>query len=362
VGRGAAGQEPRLCNTNPVAGANHREKATRPSADASVIICISNAVCAQIETVASDGTTARGELNLQEPAAGLGAAVDAVDPGAGRAAGENFPVALKILPTSRRRYLMAVYRFARTTDDIGDQAPPDQRLTLLDELEADLRRLYAGRDGEPGGGGGDGAEPRSQVVRGLGPAVADCAIPMQPFLDLIEANRQDQVVSRYPAFDDLLGYCRLSANPVGRIVLYVFGCFTQERAELSDAICTALQLAEHWQDVAEDLRAGRIYLPGEDLEAYGCTEQDLAQAGASPKVRELIAFETRRARELLDAGAPLIGTLRGAARLAVAGYVAGGRAALAAITAAGYDVLRETPRPGKRRLAGDLVRAYARGR
>ena len=291
----------------------------------------------------------------------MGAAVDAVDPGAGRAADENFPVALKILPTSRRRHLMAAYRFARTTDDIGDQAPPGQRLALLDDLEADLRRLYAGQDGAPGQGA-DGAEPRSQVVRGLGPAVAECAIPMQPFLDLIEANRQDQVVSRYPAFDDLLGYCRLSANPVGRIVLYVFGCFTQPRAELSDSICTALQLAEHWQDVAEDLRAGRIYLPGEDLDAYGCTEQDLAQASAPPKVRELMAFETRRAGELLDAGAPLIGTLRGAARLAVAGYVAGGRAALAAITAAGHDVLRETPRPGKRRVAGELILAYARGR
>ena len=311
--------------------------------------------------MAGDGTTARGELSLQEPAATIGAAVDAVDPGAERAAGENFPVALKILPTSRRRHLMAAYRFARTTDDIGDQAPPDQRLALLDDLEADLRRLYAGQDGAPGQGA-DGAEPRSQVVRGLGPAVAECAIPMQPFLDLIEANRQDQVVSRYPAFDDLLGYCRLSANPVGRIVLYVFGCFTQPRAELSDSICTGLQLAEHWQDVAEDLRAGRIYLPGEDLDAYGCTEQDLAQASAPPKVRELIAFETRRARELLDAGAPLIGTLRGAARLAVAGYLAGGRAALAAITAAGHDVLRETPRPGKRRVAGELILAYARGR
>ena len=322
--------------------------------------------------MAGDGTTARGELGLQEPAATIGAAVDAVDPGAERAAGENFPVALKILPTSRRRHLMAAYRFARTTDDIGDQAPPDQRLALLDDLEADLRRLYAGQDGAPGhgaagqGAAGQGAAdveaPRSQVVRGLGPAVAECAIPMQPFLDLIEANRQDQVVSRYPAFDDLLGYCRLSANPVGRIVLYVFGCFTQPRAELSDSICTGLQLAEHWQDVAEDLRAGRIYLPGEDLDAYGCTEQDLAQASAPPKVRELMAFETRRARELLDAGAPLIGTLRGAARLAVAGYVAGGRAALAAITAAGHDVLRETPRPGKRRVAGELILAYARGR
>ena len=314
--------------------------------------------------MARDGATVSGEFRLEEePAAASGAAVDAVDPGAGRAAGENFPVALRVLPTSRRRYLMAVYGFARTADDIGDQAPPDQRLGLLDELEADLRRLYAGRDGthDPGQGG-DGAEPRSRVVGALGPAVTDCGIPMQPFLDLIQANRQDQAVSRYQAFEDLLGYCRLSANPVGRIVLYVFGSFSAPRAELSDSVCTALQLAEHWQDVAEDLHAGRIYLPAQDMDTFGCTEQDLAQPSAPPQVRKLIAFETRRARTLLDAGAPLIGTLRGAARAAVAGYVAGGRAALAAIAAADHDVLRATPRPRKRRVAAELVLAYARGR
>src|SRR5215469_14595591 len=291
---------------------------------------------------------------MEEPALAAGAAVDAVDPGAGRAAGENFPVALRVLPTSRRRYLMAVYGFARTADGIGDRAPPDQRLRLLDELEADLRRLYAGRDGahDPGEAA-DGAEPRSRVVGALGPAVTDCGIPMQPFLDLIQANRQDQAVSRYQAFDDLLGYCRLSANPVGRIVLYVFGSFSASRAELSDSVCTALQLAEHWQDVAEDLRAGRIYLPAQDMDTFGCSERDLAQASAPPQVRELIAFETRRAKALLDAGAPLIGTLRGAARAAVAGYVAGGRATLAAIATADHDVLRATPRPRKQRMAAE---------
>ena len=295
-----------------------------------------------------------GEFRLEEePAAVVGAAIDAVDPGAARAAGENFPVALRVLPTSRRRYLMAVYGFARTADDIGDRAPPEQRLRLLDELEADLRRLYAGRDG---------GQPGSRVVRALGPAVSDCGIPMQPFLDLIQANRQDQAVSRYQTFEDLVGYCRLSADPVGRIVLHVFGSFSPERAELSDSICTGLQLAEHWQDVAEDLRAGRVYLPAQDLDRFGCTEQDLAQASAPPQVRKLVAFETGRALALLDAGAPLIGTLRGTARVAVAGYVAGGRAALAAIAAADHDVLRATPRPRKPYLAAQLVLAYARGR
>jgi squalene synthase HpnC len=278
-----------------------------------------------------------------------------MDPGAGRASGENFPVALRLLPTSRRKYLMAVYGFARTTDDIGDRAPPGQRIRLLDELEHDLRRHYAGR---AGGGGG----PGTQVVRALGPAVTDCGIPMQPFLDLIQANRQDQVVGRYQTFEDLLGYCRLSANPVGRIVLYVFGAFSERRAELSDSVCTALQLAEHWQDVAEDFRANRIYLPAQDMKEFGCAEEDLALDSAPPQLRALIAFETDRAAAMLDAGAPLIGALRGAARTAVAGYVGGGRAALAAIAAAGHDVLRGTPVPRKRRLAAELLLAYARGR
>jgi len=319
--------------------------------------------------VTRNGTGASGGLRMEpQPPAAAADAVDEANLLAGQAAGENFPVALRLLPARRRRHLMAVYGFARTVDDMGDEAPPEQRPRLLDELEADLRRLYARYGGTSSGSagdsgpGGDAEGPRSRVVRALAPTVADCAIPMQPFLDLILANRQDQVVSRYQTFQDLLGYCRLSANPVGRIVLYVFNSFSPQRAELSDSVCTALQLAEHWQDVAEDLRAGRIYLPAADMEAYGCTEQDLAQASTPPSARALIAFETGRAKALLDAGAPLIGMLQGSARLAVAGYVAGGRAALAAIAGADHDVLRATPRPAKRRLAAELIRAYARGR
>jgi squalene synthase HpnC len=290
----------------------------------------------------------------------------------GKAAAENFPVALRLLPRRYRAHLAAVYGFARSADDMGDEAPAGERLELLDELEADLGRLYRmvtglaspGQPGpEPGreAAGPDRDCPRLAVVRALAPAVVAASIPAQPFLDLIEANRQDQVVTRYPAFADLLAYCRLSANPVGRIVLHVFGAATPEREVLSDQVCTALQLAEHWQDVAEDLRAGRIYLPQEDMKRLGCTEGDLAEPAASPRVRELMAFEVERARALLDAGAPIIGTLRGAARVAVAGYVAGGRAALAAIAASGYDVLRATPRPGKARVAAELGRAYATG-
>jgi squalene synthase HpnC len=275
------------------------------------------------------------------------------------ASGENFPVALRLLPARHRRHLTNLYFFARLTDDLGDEArdgSADQadvtklRLGLLDELAADVDRIYSG------------GTPQSPVMRAMAETVRECGVPAQPLHDLIQANRQDQQVTRYPTYPDLARYCELSANPVGQIVLYIFGVATPERIVLSDNICTALQLAEHWQDVAEDLGMGRIYLPGEDLERFGCTEADLAAPAANAAVRQLMIFETDRASRLLDQGAPLVGTLRGAARLAVAGYLAGGRAALAAIRQQHYDVLRGTPRGRKPRLAAELVMAYVRGR
>jgi squalene synthase HpnC len=278
------------------------------------------------------------------------------------ASGENFPVALRVLPARHRRHLTNLYFFARLTDDLGDEARDAQadagesadvsklRLRLLDELAADVDRIYQGQT------------PESPVMRAMAETVRECGVPAQPLLDLIQANRQDQQVTRYRTYPDLQQYCELSANPIGQVVLYIFGVATPQRIALSDSICTALQLAEHWQDVAEDLGHGRIYLPGEDLERYGCTEADLAAPTAGPAVRELMIFETDRASRLLDEGAPLVGTLRGAARLAVAGYLAGGRAALAAIRAQRHDVLIQTPRPRKPRLAGELAKAYVRGR
>jgi squalene synthase HpnC len=266
-----------------------------------------------------------------------------------RSGGENFPVALRILPAARRRHLMAIYGFARITDDIGDEAPPAQRIPMLDELEADLGRLNDG-------------QARLPVIRALAPVICGLGVPEQLFIDIISANRQDQIVSRYETFAELEGYCRLSANPVGRMVLHVFGAYSEARAELSDQVCTALQLAEHWQDVAEDYRAGRIYLPGEDLAAHGVAEADLAAPAAGEPLLRLMEFEVRRARRLLDAGAPLVGTLRGTARLAVAGYVAGGRAALGAIEAAHCDVLSVTAAPGQRATAAALLRAVVTGR
>jgi squalene synthase HpnC len=271
------------------------------------------------------------------------------------ASGENFPVALRMLPARHRKHLTNLYFFARLTDDLGDEARgeenvTDLRLRLLDELAADVDRIYSGKT------------PQSPVIKAMAETVRECDVPAQPLLDLIQANRQDQLVARYRTYQELEQYCELSANPVGQIVLYIFGVATPRRIEFSDSICTALQLAEHWQDVAEDLAAGRIYLPGEDLERFGVTEADLAAPGAGPAVRQLMSFETDRAERLLDSGAPLVHTLHGAARLAVAGYLAGGRAALAAIRDQDYDVLRGTPRPRKQRLAKELAKAYVTGR
>ena len=272
------------------------------------------------------------------------------------ASGENFPVALRVLPQRYRRHLTNLYFFARLTDDLGDEARTSTddvttlRLALLDELAADVTRIY------------DGGTPSSPVMQAMAETVRDCGVPAKPLRDLIQANRQDQEVTRYPTFPDLEQYCELSANPVGQVVLYIFGAATPERLALSDRICTALQLAEHWQDVAEDLALGRIYLPAEDLERYAVTEKDLAAPTANPAVKQLMRFEVDRAERLLDEGAPLVGTLRGAARLAVAGYLAGGRAALAAIRKQQYDVLSAQSKPAKPRMAAELARAYARGR
>ena len=305
---------------------------------------------AEIETVTRDGAGAG--IVLGQQAAQLQPA-----PGdlTGKAAAENFPVALRMLPRRYRQHLMAVYSFARTVDDAGDEAPPDQRQQLLAGLAEDLERLYT-----PQAGPGD--EPRDPAVRGLAATVRDCAIPAQPFRDLIAANQQDQVVFRYQTFADLLGYCELSANPVGRIVLYVFGASTPERAGLSDCVCSGLQIVEHLQDVAEDFQAGRIYIPLDDLRSHGCAEADLAASTASPQLRGLIAAEAAKAAALISAGSPLVGQLRGPARAAVAGYVAGGRAALAALGKARYDVLAVAAKPSKGRTAVGLLSALVRGR
>ncbi|WP_344443874.1 squalene synthase HpnC [Kitasatospora nipponensis] len=295
-----------------------------------------------------------------------------------KAARENFPVAPAFLPAAWRDDLMAVYGFARLVDDAGDgdladpagtavlleaATPSEQgdqtdfRLGLLDGLERDLDRAFAAA--LPGG---SSEPPRHPLMRALVPLIGRHALTPEPFRRLIQANRVDQTTARYATFEDLVGYCTLSADPVGRLVLSIAGVSSPERIERSDAVCTALQVVEHLQDVAEDLGRGRIYLPAQDLARFGVTEDDLARPTASAAVRELVAFEAARARTLLDRGAPLVGTVQGRLRLLLAGFTAGGYATLAAIEAAGYDVLAQQPKPDKRRLALKAAAIFAKGR
>ncbi|ORT53887.1 squalene synthase HpnC [Streptomyces sp. CB03238] len=281
-----------------------------------------------------------------------------------KAAHENFPVAPFFLPRAWRADLMAVYGYARLVDDIGDGdlAPggadarhlgaegETDRLALLDAFEADLRRVF------------DGA-PSHPLLRALQPTVRRHALTPEPFIGLIEANRQDQVVRRYQTYDELVAYCELSANPVGRLVLDITGTTSPERLRRSDSICTALQIVEHLQDVAEDLAHDRIYLPAEDMKRFHVTEADLARPTGGASVRALIAYEAERARRLLDDGTPLVGSVHGRLRLLLAGFVAGGHAALDAITAAGHDVLPGPPKatgPNLMREVGTVLRRARR--
>ncbi|MET8171475.1 squalene synthase HpnC [Streptomyces clavifer] len=277
-----------------------------------------------------------------------------------KAADENFPVAPFFLPRAWRDDLMAVYGFARLVDDIGDGdlAPggadarhlgvgpgtAEDRLALLDALEADLHRVFA-----------DAADgPLHPLMRALLPTVRRCALTPDPFLGLIEANRQDQKVRRYGTYEELLAYCELSANPVGRLVLQITGTASPERIRRSDAVCTALQIAEHLQDVTEDLGRDRIYLPAEDMARFHVSESDLAAPTGGASLRALVAFEAQRAHDLLDEGIPLVGSVRGRLRLLLAGFVGGGRAALTAVAAAGFDVLPGPPKPNAPRLLREV--------
>jgi len=264
-----------------------------------------------------------------------------------RASRENFSVASLVLGRDARAHLLAIYGFARLVDQLGDEAGGD-RLAHLDDLEDDLARAFDGEAEHP-------------LLRRLAPTLKAFDLPREPFQRLIEANRRDQSVVAYATFDELLGYCELSANPVGELVLHIFGAATPDRIALSDRVCTALQLAEHWQDVAEDYRNGRVYLPAEDLRRFGVTTDDLAATLTGGPLRQLLGFEVARARELLDGGAGLVGRLRGRARIAVAGYVGGGRAALEAIAAADYDVLAGAPKAGSGRRVRATLRAFVTG-
>jgi squalene synthase HpnC len=262
-----------------------------------------------------------------------------------RAGQENFPVALWFLPAKVRHRLMAVYGFARLVDDVGDEGGGDVA-AQLDWLEEDLARAATGSAVHP-------------LLQRLTPLLVDFGLPLDPFRRLIEANRRDQQVGRYPTFEDLRAYCALSATPVGELVLGIFEVSTAERRAWSDDVCTALQLVEHLQDLGEDARRGRVYLPAEDMARFGCPESDLLAPTASRELREVVAFETDRSRHLLRQATPLARSLPILPRLAIAGFAAGGLATVDALVKADYEVLAETRRPARSRLLVHLARLSA---
>jgi squalene synthase HpnC len=250
-----------------------------------------------------------------------------------RAAGENFPVASFLAPRWARPHLRAIYGFARLVDNLGDEATGD-RNALLDELEREL-------DGPP----------RTEVMRRLRATIAACRLPREPFARLIEANRIDQVKSRYETWDEVREYCTYSADPVGRLVLGVYG--RAEEAELlamSDAVCTGLQLVNFLQDPPRDLALGRVYLPLEDLRRFGVEERELA-GPLTDRFATLMRFEAERAHGLLVSGVPLRRALGGRPGLSVALYARGGLAALDALERAGWDVFSSRPAPSRRTFA-----------
>jgi squalene synthase HpnC len=258
---------------------------------------------------------------------------------------ENFSVATWFLPKRLRPHFHSVYAYCRISDDLGDEVGnPQQALALLDAWENELDACYAGN-------------PRHPVFVALRETVLACDVPKQPFANLLKAFRQDQTVTRYHTFDDVLGYCQYSANPVGHLVLYLCGYRDQERQRLSDFTCTALQLANFWQDVTQDFNKGRIYLPLEDLRRFGVTEEQIEQRRFDDRFRELMRFEVDRAREWFDRGLPLVKKVDRELALDIELFSRGGMEILNAIERRGFDVLRNRPAISKPRKLWLVARA-----
>jgi squalene synthase HpnC len=261
---------------------------------------------------------------------------------------ENFSVATLLLPRPLLPHFHAVYAWCRWADDLADEAGGGARaLELLQWWRDELGRCFAG-------------EPRHPVLVALRATVERYAIPPQPFLDLLFAFEQDQLVKRYATYEQLLDYCRHSANPVGRLVLSLFECCGAERAELSDRICTALQLTNFWQDVARDSALGRVYLPEEDMDRFGYPEADLRRQRFTTAFARLMHFEVERARDLFYRGLPLVDRVPAAVRVDVELFARGGLAVLGKIERQGYNVWRRRPRLSKWEKAALMARAVWR--
>jgi squalene synthase HpnC len=275
---------------------------------------------------------------------------------------ENFSVATWFLPAKLRQHFYNVYAYCRISDDLGDEVGnPQQSLELLDQWESELDACYAESHPSPSTPGVPETQgsPRHPVFVALAETVRQFNIPKHEFSDLLIAFRQDQNVTRFETFDDVLGYCRYSANPVGHLVLYLCGYSDAERQQLSDYTCTALQLANFWQDVVVDFGKGRIYLPLEDLRRFGVSGEDIAQRRATPQFIELMKFQVQRAREWFELGLPLIGKVNKELAIDLELFSRGGQEILNAIERQGFDVLRQRPAISKSRKLWLVARAAA---
>src|SRR5437667_2296583 len=250
---------------------------------------------------------------------------------------ENFNVVSWLLPRELHQHFYNLYAYCRWADDLGDEVPETQRaLELLDWWEHELDLCYEGR-------------PSHAVFVALRETIVAKDIPRPPFADLLKAFRQDQTIKRYPRFEDLLGYCRYSANPVGHLVLYVCGYRDAERQALSDFTCTALQLANFWQDVSADYGKGRIYLPLEDLRRYGVSEDEIRASQNTGQFCEMMRFEVQRAREWFERGFPLVGKVSQDLAIDIELFSRGGQEILNAIEGQGFAVLGNRPAISKSR-------------
>lgn len=248
---------------------------------------------------------------------------------------ENFHVASWFLPKALRPHFHSIYAYCRISDDLGDEVPDSaQALALLDLWGCELGACYEG-------------QARHPVFVALAETIRVCGIPEEPFADLLVAFRQDQTIKRFAAMDDVLAYCRYSANPVGRLVLYACGEVTPETQEekflLSDATCSALQLANFWQDVSVDWQKERVYLPQADMRRFGVTDATIEKGIATPEFRELLRYEVDYARSLFEQGLPLIGKVNRDLALDLDLFSRGGLEILRAIERSNYDVLSARP-------------------
>jgi len=258
---------------------------------------------------------------------------------------ENFSVATWFLPKRLRQHFYNVYAYCRISDDLGDEVgDPQQSLELLNQWEHELQACYAGT-------------PRHPVFVALAQTVREFGIPQHEFSDLLIAFRQDQTITRFESFDHLLGYCKYSANPVGHLVLYLGGYNDAERQQLSDCTCTALQLANFWQDVTVDYEKGRIYLPLEDLRRFGVSPEDIARRRVTSQFLELMRFEVERAREWFARGLPLVKKVNKDLAIDLELFSRGGQEILNAIERQGFDVLRSRPAISKPRKLWLVARA-----